>query len=40
MMREGKDSPPHLIWAKEIALDYTPPPTADAEEVRVRTVGN
>ena len=39
-MREGKDSPPHLIWAKEIALDYTPAPTADADEVRVRTGGN
>ena len=41
MMRKGKDSPPHLIWAKEIALNYTPPPTADAEpEVRVRTGAN
>ena len=40
MMREGKDSPPHLILAKEIALDYTPPPTAEAEEVRVRTGAN
>jgi len=37
MMRTGKDSPPHLIWAKEIALDYTPPPSEEAEEVTVRT---
>jgi len=40
MMREDEDSPPHLILAKEIALDYTPPPTAEAEEVRVRTGAN
>ena len=39
-MRAGEDSPPHLIWAKEIALDYTPPPTADADEVRARTGAN
>ena len=40
LMRKGKDSPPHLISAKEIALDYTPPPTAEAEEVRLRTGAN
>jgi hypothetical protein len=37
-MRAGDPSPPHLIWAKEIALDYTPAPAnANAEEVRVRS---
>ena len=32
MMLENKPSPPHLIWAKDILLDYTPaPPRAEGE---------